>query len=120
MALTLTEGTQLILTIGVGLLVWKYLPAYLSKKAENLATKEDLQRLTEIAERIRSAFAQVNTVHKVQFEAEFQAYQALWSAAHDVVVAHIRWQSLTFQTTEATVTAFGEAQLAFANAVKRF
>src|SRR2546429_322969 len=123
MAITLYDISQTALVIGVGwvlYIVLKSLPAYLAKKGENLATKEDLKRLTEIAERIRSQFSQANTVHKVQFEAEFQAYQALWSAAHNAFVAHLRWQSLTFQTGEAEFQAFAATHIPFADCVVRF
>ena len=123
MTLTLFEISQLAIVAGIGWLIYiasKSLPAYLAEKGKNLATKEDIKHLTEITERIRAQFSKVNTVHKVQFETEFQAYQALWSAAHDAVVAHIRWQSLTYPTTDAKIAAFGEAQLLFTNAVNRF
>jgi hypothetical protein len=123
MAITPYEISQTGLVLGVGWIAYvvsKSLPAYLAEKGKNLATKEDIHRLTEIAERIRSQFSQVNTVHRVQFEAEFQAYQALWSAAHDTVVAHIRWQSIAFETTTEKLEAFAIAHVAFANAVKRF
>jgi len=112
---------EFLFLLGLGVLIYlvRGIPVYINKKAENLAQKEDLRKLTEIAESIRAQFNRLNVVHRVQFEAEFKAYQALWSAAHDAVVAFIRWQSLTFETTTAEVIAFGEAQLAFANALKR-
>ena len=93
--MTLTEVLQFVTPCGLGVLIYvvsKALPAYLAEKGKNVAAKKDLKRPTEIAERIRSQFAQANVVHRVQFEAEFQAYQALWSAAHDAVVAYIRWR----------------------------
>jgi hypothetical protein len=117
------DWTQFLLMVGVAILIYLVrvsLPGYIKRKAENLAQKQDLAELTRIAASINSKFDRSNVVHRVQFEAEFQAYQALWSTAHDAVVAHIRWQSLTFQATDATITAFGEAQLAFANSVKRY
>jgi hypothetical protein len=121
--ITLYDILQVAMLIGIGCLIYivsKSLPAYLIKKGENLATKEDLQGLTEIAERIRSQFSQANTVHKVQFEAEFQAYQELWSAAHKAFVAHLRWQSLSFQTGQAEFQAFAAAHIPFADCVVRF
>ena len=123
MAKSIFDISQIGLVLGVAWLIYgvqKSIPAYLAEKGKNLATKEDLKRLTEIAERIRSQFSQANTVHKVQFEAEFQAYQALWSAAHDAFVAHLRWQSLTFQTGEVEFQAFAAAHIPFADCVVRF
>jgi methionyl-tRNA synthetase len=123
MAMSIYDISQIGLVLSVAWLIYvvqKSVPAYLAQKGKNLATKEDLKPLTEIAERIRSHFSQANTVHKVQFEAEFQAYQALWSAAHSAVVAHIRWYSLTSQTTNADFEKFCVAQLAFADSAVRF
>src|SRR5438270_1525962 len=70
------------------------LPSYIQKKAENLAQKQDLRELTEIAERIRAQFDKVNVVHRVQFEAEFRAYQSIWLGAHNVFKEFIRLNSL--------------------------
>jgi hypothetical protein len=93
------------------------LPAYLAEKGKNLATKEDVGHLTDIVERVRLQFSHVSTVHKVQFEAEFQAYQALRSAGHSVHVSYIRWRSLTFESPPDAINDFGKKQMAFAEAV---
>ena len=119
---TLTDALLLLLVLLVAWLiraVSKTLPAYFAEKGKNLATKEDLKQLTEIAERIRSDFSKVNTVHRVQFEAEFKSYQELWVAAQNVMASHIRWQSLTFDSTNADLLEFGKTQLAFTEAVVR-
>jgi hypothetical protein len=45
------------LSIGV-LFLRKYLPSYLSKKGENLATKEDIAAITHEVEKVRSEYAE--------------------------------------------------------------
>jgi len=49
--------------IAVGALVYfllkSFVPAYLSKKAENLATREDVARITEEIERVKAQYAVV-------------------------------------------------------------
>jgi hypothetical protein len=48
----------ILLAIGVGLLLWRsYLPAYLSKKGENLATQEDIGAITKEVEQVKALFA---------------------------------------------------------------
>ena len=49
---------SVLLAIGVGLLLWRsYLPAYASKKGENLATQEDIGAITREVEQVKALFA---------------------------------------------------------------
>jgi len=41
----------------VGLLLKNYLPPYLTEKGKNLATKEDIEEITNKIERVRSDYA---------------------------------------------------------------
>lgn len=50
---------QLVLLLGIlviGLVIRKYLPAYLGEKGKNLATKEDIAEITAITEREKARF----------------------------------------------------------------
>lgn len=51
------EILQIVVVFVVGLLVKAYLPAYFSKKGENLATKEDIGEITEQVERIKTLYS---------------------------------------------------------------
>jgi hypothetical protein len=86
----------------VVLLAKKYLPAYAAKKAENLATKEDIGQITDTVERVKAAHAadierlksaleheraerraadeRINHIHRVQFETEFRVLSEIWAA----------------------------------------
>ena len=122
MPITLYEATQLAGTLGIGWIIYlvsKSLPAYLAEKGKNLATKEDIDHLTEKVERIRSQFSQVNTVHKVQFEVEFKSYQDLWTAAHVAEVSHIRCRSIIMDSPDEAKLEFGSSQLAFSQMLIR-
>ncbi len=55
--LTLQIFQLAALVIGA-LILQKYLPSYLSKKAENLATKEDIATITREVEQVRSVYAE--------------------------------------------------------------
>jgi hypothetical protein len=50
--------------------------------------------LTSITERIRAQFDNLNIVYRVQFEAEFRAYQEIWLAAHNVFRENVILNSL--------------------------
>src|SRR4051812_41006520 len=79
--------------IGIGFLIYLVkvsLPAYVRRKAENLAQKEDLQILTDITERIRNQFDKVGLVHRIQFEAEFRAYQDIWRLGQNAFKENVR------------------------------
>jgi hypothetical protein len=53
-----TQAVLVLLLIGVAVLVWRsFLPAYLGKKGENLATKEDIAAITNEVERVKSFYA---------------------------------------------------------------
>jgi len=42
---------------GIGLLLYRYLPAYTAEKGENLATKEDIAEITKQIEGVKSSYA---------------------------------------------------------------
>ena len=66
------------MTIGfifIGLLIAMatlYLRQFVSKKAENLAQKQDLADLTTIVERVKSQFERANAVEQLKLEKEFR------------------------------------------------
>jgi hypothetical protein len=97
-----------------------YLPAYIRRKAENLAQKEDLRVLTDITERIRSQFDKVNVVHRIQFEAEFRHYQDLWRALHMGWTQFVRLFPVNRhlpQPDQSIFDSFLAAQLQYAQAL---
>ena len=103
----------LVVIVILGFWFRSYITKYVNKKAENLAQKEDLEKLTEITERIRAQFDRTNVVHRVQFEAEFRAYQETWLAAHNVFREFIRLNPMTGPRTQPRFEEFGKAQLSF-------
>jgi hypothetical protein len=118
--ITLHGASTFLVALGTGWLIYfvkNGLPAYLAEKGKNLATKEDIGHLTDIVERVRLQFSQVNTVHRVQFEAEFQAYQALQVAAHSAYVAYVRCRSLSNDPADGTLEEFVTAHLAFTESI---
>ena len=54
-------GVNTILIVLLGLFTKNFLPKYMEKKAENLATKEDIQEITKLAESIKSDIDIVKT-----------------------------------------------------------
>ena len=52
------DYVSLVLVFCVGTLLGKYLPSYLSKKGENLATKEDIAEITREVERVKSEYTE--------------------------------------------------------------
>ena len=74
-----------------GLLLGHFLPSYVRKKAEHLATKQDIKRITEIVEAvkldsskqleaIRTTLNAQLYIHKVRYEKEFEILSQLSSS----------------------------------------
>lgn len=97
----LIEDVKLLLSylgaIGIGggvvfLLLKSFLPSYLAQKAQNLATKEDIARITNEIERVKSEYAflleELKARHQMRLAAvdrRLQAHQdaySLWRKAH--------------------------------------
>ena len=72
-----------------------FLPSYLTQKGKNLASKEDLEKLTEQVEgvkaqysadleRLRFELGRAALIHKAQYETEFGAYKEIWPCLVEV------------------------------------
>lgn len=48
---------EIILTLLIGLFIGNFLPSYMRKKAENIATKEDIKGITDSMESVRVSYA---------------------------------------------------------------
>ena len=88
----------LLVVTGIALFLRSYLPSYLEKKGENLATKEDVEEITDKVERVRSQYitdieilrsdlGMRAHVHKLQFEREFDILSQVWDKLIDLSVA---------------------------------
>ena len=71
---------QIIIAVILGLVIKSYLPAYFSKKGENLATKEDIKDITEKVEEIRVEYAKRQHTSERAFDKEFDVLSELWQA----------------------------------------
>lgn len=112
----LEDWGLLLVLVGVSFLIY-----YTREKAKNLARKEDLDRLTDIVERVRSRFEKANLVHRIQFEAEFRHYERIWKASHVAFKAHVKLYPVAGEPipkpTQKEFDAFIRAQLDFAEAM---
>ena len=89
---------EIAIMIGAGLFLKSYLPSYFEKKGENLATKEDIEDITDKVERVRSQYTsdievlrselgiQVH-IHKLRFERESKILSQVWDKLVDLSVA---------------------------------
>ena len=82
-------GVNLVAIVTISLLLKQYLPKYLERKAENLATKEDIGAITKEIEsvktdysmrleRLRNALDKTKYMHQKQFNLELAVYRDLW------------------------------------------
>ena len=95
--------------VGVGI----YLRQYISKKAENLASKEDLAGLTSIVEAVKTSFrlheesvkaalAKDVTAHDARFRMELPIYREIWEkyCEVDAALTHVRVAAGAGRTTD--------------------
>ena len=89
---------QLIILAGFGALALfakNYLPSYTKEKGKNLATKEDIEQITDKIESVKTEYArqlediksQLNAkfhAHSLRLNKEFQCLQEVWSALLDL------------------------------------
>lgn len=88
-------GIVSVLGIGIATLFWKnYLTSYLSRKAENLATKEDIARITAITEKIRvdselilEKFKETSQLRLAALERRLEAHQQAYRRWGDMLDA---------------------------------
>jgi hypothetical protein len=85
---------QLIILAGLGasaLLIKNYLPSYTKEKGKNLATREDIEEITDKIESVKTEYAkeleglksQLNAkfhAQTVRFEKEFKVFEEVWAA----------------------------------------
>lgn len=125
----------------LGLVTRQYLPAYMTEKGTNLATKEDVGEITKIVEAVKTenaaALAQLKGaldrtlhVHKAQFDVELKSYKAIWAAVVNVRSAVLQLRPIMdFKPSEPTarkeeeqrrVAEYGRARDAFMSAVLKW
>jgi hypothetical protein len=104
--LNLILSSVAILGVAIIALLWKtYLPSYLKKKAEHLATKEDIGEITEQVKEVEAKYnvdlARLNAklataceVNSKQFELELRAYEQIWASLVRVRAAFLLHRSL--------------------------
>jgi len=63
--------SNLILILVIGWLIKFYVPAYLRKKGENLATKEDIEGITSKIESVRASIGHQLYIHQTRYQNEF-------------------------------------------------
>jgi hypothetical protein len=106
-----------------------YLRTYIGKKAENLATKEDVALLTRKVESVKSSFriqeesvkaalAKDVTAHEARFAMELPIYREIWELylAVDVALDHVRIAARVGTTTQgkSRQEAYADFQAALA------
>jgi hypothetical protein len=65
--LNLIINIILLISVGVfSLLIWKYLPSYFKQKGENLATREDIGKITHEVEKVRTLYVSETEKLKAQ------------------------------------------------------
>jgi hypothetical protein len=112
--------TELLLIVAVtfllNLFANRFLPAYITKKGENLATREDIEGITKKVEEIKAEFArniellktdlqQYSHVQGAVFDKEFTVLSAVWSA-----VADLRNATLAFMEIEPDGTELADVE----------
>lgn len=101
-----------LLTFLVGLFTKNFLPSYMDEKGKNLATKEDIQEITELTERVQKEFKEdfERFSHDLQFKYDyyFHQYEELYSYLYAVVVQSEYVRKTIVATDEGCPLSFEE------------
>jgi hypothetical protein len=122
----------------LNLIVNKLLSAYFTKKGENLATREDIEGITEKVEEVKSTFARDMELLKIDlqqrshmqgavFDKEFTVLSEVWSAVADLRAVTLALMEIepdgsepaAVDTRRARLNRFNEAYSALAKEVLR-
>ena len=120
---------QAVIAIILGLVIKSFLPTYFSKKGENLATKEDIEEITEKIEAVRVEYAQREHRSETAFNKEFEILFEAWDALFELRMATLSLRQPEFVIGIETLsdgeqmieklTIFGEKYTVFAKMVNR-
>ena len=103
------DYVSLVLVFCVGALFGKYLPSYLSKKGENLATKEDIAEITREVERVKSEHTERlegiaehlryrNQLRLAALDRRLQAHQEAYALWQNLMTARMTGKKLVMQS----------------------
>jgi hypothetical protein len=97
-----------------------YLRQFVSRKAENLAQKQDLADLTTIVERVKSQFERASAVEQLKLEKEFSTCVSTWSEACEAHREFCRLFPLAIlgPRPKDQAEVFGRAQLKFTSTLE--
>ena len=84
--------------MGVFLLLKSFLPSYLTQKAQNLATKEDIARITNEIERVKSQYAFLLEELKARHQMRLAAVDRRLQAHQE---AYALWRKLIFTSQDS-------------------
>lgn len=77
------EALILLIVFISGYIIKDYLPSYMKKKGENLATKEDIKKITELQEQIKAEIVKhvddYNRNSKFRMDLQYKRYDELYS-----------------------------------------
>ncbi len=101
----------LVFAFILGLFLKSYLPAYFTKKGENLATKEDIGKITQIVEQIKTDLSKdlefvkwelgkKAAIHKLVAEKEITAISEIGNGLFDLVAATNNLRPIFFSVPE--------------------
>ena len=85
-----------------------YFRRYLTKKAENLATKEDIEKLTRIEEEVKAEFKQFFESHRSENQLRLAVVERRFQAHQE---AHTLWIELFYNVhTDENIKTIGICQ----------
>lgn len=83
-------GVNVILTITLGLFIKNYLPSYMDKKGENLATKEDIQEITrkteEVQQEFRVGLEEFSSDLQFKYDFYYKQYSELYCKLYAIII----------------------------------
>lgn len=103
-----------IISLVIGLIIGVFLPSYSKQKGINLATKEDIGKITEITKRVESEFQKINIKYdtEIKFSSQYSSdrYINLYHLIYAIII-----QSEFFKIIEGDILNGTEGEKDFSN-----
>jgi hypothetical protein len=117
---------QIVILLAMSVALFRYLPSYLKKKAENLATKEDIGLVTREVEKVKNEFIKETEIVKAHLNLAFNAKQNLMDVEREIVIQfiesihtwiqyHMNWLSCDPSNAKTITTYNAKIQTAYEN-----
>lgn len=112
--------TVILSAVIIGLILDRFLPAYFSKKGENLATQEDIGKITKEIESVKNIFRDQYSLSKMEREFYYGMIEAIYKFLADIKRYELDYNTKVTREVSLTNQTLKENYLTFIDTANKF